>query len=280
MGKIYFNINNEQINYLENSDVSSSDLLLSDMAGKIVLTSINNIKFFPCFDPFKENEETIKKLIKTGYKPVNAFMASLVAQNYHFCPFCGEDIDIEEDSQILILDVGTKLANLTEKKLNPFGKELTCSSCGHSEFYYFDIFADTEDKNAFAKRALDNGADIYIKYRYLLGNDNKMAWVPIIFDFTQFMQFFNNDDESQESDMIKELKKSDDKTILKMLFNEELHRFINENSDNALGNIRVELKPIEIGAYNQYTTKKDFETIQIYNLLSENYDRLKELIIN
>lgn len=280
MGRIYFNINNEQINYLEENMVSVNDILLSDMAGKIVLASMNNIKNFPCFDPFKDNQEVIQKLIKTGYKPINSFMSSIIAQNYNFCPYCGEHIDIERDSKVLVLDSGTNLCNLTEKQLNPFAKELSCLNCGHSELYYYDIFADVDDKNAFAKRAVENGAEIYIKYRYLMGNDNKKAWIPIIFDFGQFIQLFNKDESKSESDMIRELNKKNDKNIIRMLFNEELHNIIQTEDNILANNIKVELKPIEIGRYNQYVTRKDFEIIQFYKIIGDDQEKLKELILS
>lgn len=280
MGRIYLNINNEQINYLEENMVSSNDILLSDMAGKIVLVSMNNIKSFPCFDPFNENGDIIQKLIKTGYRPVNNFMSGLITQNYCFCPHCGETIDIERDSKVLILDSGTKFCNLSEKQNNPFAKELSCLNCGHIELYYYDIFADLADKNAFAKRAVDNGAEIYIKYRYLIGNDSKKAWVPVIFDFGQFIQLFNKDEKKSESDMIKELNKRDDKNIIRMLFNTELHRIIQTDDNILANNIKVELKPIELGKYNQYVTKKDFEMIQFYKMIGNDHEKLKELILS
>lgn len=280
MGRIYFNINNEQINYLEENMVSVNDLLLSDLSGKIVLSSMNNIKSFPCFDPFKSNQEVIQNLIKTGYKPVNKFMSGLITQNYSFCPHCGVDIDIERDSRVLILDSGINLCNLTEKQVNPFAKELSCLNCGHSEIYYYDIFADLSDKNAFVKRAIENGAEIYVKYRFLIGDNNKKAWIPIIFDFGQFIQLFNKDESKAESDMVRELNKRDDKNIIRMLFNKELHSILKTKNTELSNDIKVELKPIEIGKYNQYVTKKDFDIIQIYSIIGDDQEKLKELVLS
>ena len=41
VGKIYFNIENEGINYLEEDFVSKFDIPLSEMANKIILVSMN-----------------------------------------------------------------------------------------------------------------------------------------------------------------------------------------------------------------------------------------------
>lgn len=279
MGKIYFNLNNEKINYLEENMVTPYDMLLSDMSKKIILVSMNNVKEFNCFDPWRENEEVIKNLIKSGYKPVNKFMELLITQNYSFCPNCGADIDIERDSNILISDAGKHLANLVNKNINP-AKELSCLDCGHQGLFYYDLYSDTEEKNAFAQRAVESGAEIYVRYRYILDGGSKNAWIPVIFDFSQFMQFFNAADESNnESDMVTEINKGDDKKMIKMLFNKELQRVLQNEENKLVDNMRVDLKPIELGSYSKYVTKKDFETIQLYKSIGDDQEKLLQLIL-
>lgn len=278
MGKIYFNLNNDKINYLEENMVGPYDMLLSDMAKKIILVSMNNVKDFDCFDPFKKNEETIKSLIKSGYRPANKFMELLITQNYSFCPTCGKDMDIEGECNILISDTGKHLSNLVNKNINP-AKELVCSNCGNIGLYYYDIYADSEEKNAFAQRAVNQGADIYVRYRYSLGSKSKNAWIPIVFDFSQFMQLFNRTGEPGGNDMIDEINKEDDKKIINMLFNRELHKILEDEDNVLVDNMRVELKPVELGSYSKYVTEKDFEIIKMYQSIGDDQEKLLQLVL-
>lgn len=283
MGKIYFNIENEGINYLEEDFVSKFDIPLSEMANKIILISMNNIKKFDCFDPLRKNEGTIKKLIKSGYRPVNSLMKSILTQLYTFCPDCGEDIDIESYSDILISDAGTSLSNIARKNVYP-AKEIICSHCGNQSLYYYDLYSNEDDKNSFAKRAVSSGSDIYIKYRHIIDGGNANAYIPVVFDFAQLLQFFNRNDgrllsnKLSESDLEKELLKGNDAKIISMLFNRELQEILETIEEPLVDNMRVELKPIELGYYDKYVTKSDFDTIEIYRSFGDNQEKLLKLI--
>ena len=284
MGKIYFNIENEGINYLEEDFVSKFDIPLSEMANKIILVSMNNIKKFDCFDPLKNNEDTIKNLIKGGYRPVNDLMKRILTQLYTFCPDCGEDIDIESYSDILISDAGTSLSNIVSKNVYP-AKEITCEHCGNQSLYYYDLYANEDDKNDFAKRAVSSGSDIYIKYRHIIDGGNANAYIPVIFDFAQLLQFFNRDDgrllsdKLSESDLQKELLKGNDSKIIGMLFNRDLQEILETEEEPLVDNMRVEFKPVELGRYDKYVTKSDFETIEIYKSIGDNQEKLLKLIL-
>lgn len=284
MGKIYLNVENENINYLEEDLVGKFDVQLSDMASKIVLVSMNNIKKFDCFDPLRENEGTIKKLIKGGYRPANKLMRNILTQVYTFCPDCGEDIDIESYSDILISDAGTNLSNIVNKNVYP-AKELTCEHCGGHALYYYDLYANEDDKNDFAKRAVSLGSDIYIKYRHIIDGGKANAFIPVIFDFAQLLQFFNRTDgrllseKMSVSDMEKELLKEKDSDIVAMLFNRELQETLETEDEPLVDNMRIELKPIELGAYSKYVTKTDFETIEMYKSIGDNQEKLLRLIV-
>ena len=284
MGKIYFNIKNAKINYLEEDYVSEFDILLSDMACKIILVSMNNIKEFDCVDYRKENKAVIKQLIQSGYKPANKLMEILITQNYCMCPLCGHDVDIEGETDVLIFDVGSSLANLVNNNV-AIAKELMCEECAHQGIYYYDIYATDEENNAFVERAVSDGADIFVRYRYVIDRKNKFSYIPIIFDLNQLLAFFNKeedmaiDDMLAEADFIKELNKNDDKKIISMLFNTELQEIF-ETEDNLLVNeMRVELKPVELGSYNKYNTKTDYELIKQYELIGDNQEQLLELIL-
>ena len=276
MGKIYLNLNNKKINYLEENDITPLDIQLSSMAGKIVLASMNNIKMFECFDPFKKNEETIKKLIKTGYKAVNKFMETIITQNYHFCPNCGEEIDIERESKILIIDSGLHLKKLVDKT-SSLAKELICENCGNRDAYYYDLFADIEEKNSFAQRAVEKGAEMYVKYKHIIYLD-KYAYIPIFFDFNQFLQLFNKPVEGRVTDFERAIESDGDKKIIKMLFNDELHKILEEEEGLLHKNMRVELKSVELGSYSRYITNRDYELIKKYEAIGNNQEELRKLI--
>lgn len=284
MGKIYFNVKNEKINYLEEDLASEFDILLSEMASKIVLVSMNNIKKFDCIDYKQTNKPIIKQLIQSGYRPANKLMEILITQNYCMCPLCGHDVDIERESNVLIFDVGASLSNLVNNNI-AIAKELMCEECAHQGIYYYDIYATDEENNAFVERAMNDGADIFVRYRYVIDKKNKFSYIPVIFDLNQLLAFFNKEEDMAidgvlaEADFVKELNKNDDKKIISMLFNTELQEIF-ETEDNLLVNeMRVELKPVELGSYSRYVTKKDYELIQQYELIGDNQEKLLELIL-
>lgn len=284
MGRIYFNLNNEKINYLEEDKVNNYDMLLSDMAGKMVLVSMNNVRTFDCFDLERKNESIIKQLIKVGYRPANKLMETLLTQSYNFCPCCGTDIDIERESKVLILDAGTSLVNLVNKNVYP-AKELTCLKCGHMGLFYYDLYANNDEKNKFSERATQNGAEIFVLYKRIIDSGSRNANIPIIFDFSQFLMFFNSIDgvsdneNKKETDFVSTLKKDDDKNIIGMLFNRELQAIVQTDDNILVDNMKVELRPVEIGSYDKYVTKNDYENIKLYNSIGDNQELLLELIM-
>lgn len=284
MGKIYFNFKSERFNYLELESVSDFDIALSDMAGKIVLVSMNNIKRFDCVDYKQVNKPIIKQLIQSGYKPINKLMEIMITQNYSICPMCGEDVDIEKESNVVLFDVGTMLSNLVNNNVS-VAKELDCDKCGHLGLYYYDIYASDDEIGAFVDNATDSGAAIFVRYRYLLDKSDKYSYIPMVFDLSQLLQFFNReedvdkDDILTESDFVKELSKNDDKNIISMLFNTELQEILETEDNLLLNEMRIELKPVELGAYSRYNTLKDFELIELYQSIGDNQEKLLSLIL-
>lgn len=284
MGKIYFNFKSERFNYLELESVSDFDILLSDIAGKIVLVSMNNIKKFDCVDYKQVNKPIIKQLIQSGYRPINKLMEIIITQNYSICPICGADVDIQKESNVILFDVGTMLSNLVNNNVS-VAKELSCDECGHLGLYYYDIYASDDEIGVFVDSATESGAAIFVRYRYLLDKCDKYSYIPIIFDLSQLLQFFNReedidkDDILTESDFVKELNKNDDKNIISMLFNTELQEILETEDNLLLNEMRVELKPVELGAYSRYNTLKDFELIELYQNIGDDQEKLLNLIL-
>lgn len=281
MGKIYFNLSNKEFNYLEENEVCKHDMLLSDMVGKIVLVSINSVVTFSKHDLYRSNKNQIQKLLENGYKAANSDMEFFITQAYNICPICGKDIDIFEKSNTVIYDVGWKLSNIADRNICP-AKELKCPVCNYVGLYYYDIYANKDERDSFALKCAKEGSRVYIRFLFEVDTQRK-ASIPIIFDFKQFLSFFNKnskDKSNKSNDIFDSLRKSNSNELVKLLFNEELQKLLETDENKLLNNMRVDLKPIKLVSYSKYKTKNDYELIKSYENISKNKEKLKGIILS
>ena len=277
MGKIYFNINDKKIGFFEEENISSEYILFKDMAGKIILKSINGYRDFPSFDPHKKNLTVIKKLIQTGYKALTKHMELLLTQNYSICPNCGKDIDVEQKTNVLILDSGFALKNIVYNNLYP-AKNIICDDCSHEAVYYYDIYSSKEDRKAFIRRSVIANTTMLVKYNYIIPSSDKKAYIPLSFDLNQFNKLFIASKTVAGSDMEKTILNSKDSKIIDMLFNEEILRYMEKEEGSLSKNIKLELNPIEFGIFEKYNDRKDFDELKQYIEIGNNKDNLRELM--
>lgn len=289
MGKIYINLNSKDMNYLEDGEINQYDFPLENCVGKIVLSSMNDVKVFPVNDIFRQNKSIIQTLIQNGFKPINSDMELFLTQIYDFCPNCGQHIDINEDSPTIIYDLGRQVKNLAIKNIYP-AKELICKHCGHNGLYYYDIYSNTDERLSFAKDALLKGATMYIRLRVEI-NKEKNAEIPILFDFQQFTSFFNKVNKYQndtnfegrqlkKNDVMAVFDKGDNEYVLNILFNEQLHEILSTEDNNLVDNILIDFKPIRLVSYGKYKSVEDFELIKKYKAISDSREKLKSFLVN
>lgn len=289
MGKIFFNLKEKKFNYLEENEVTQYDLAMNDIARKIVLVSMNDIKTFPALDVSRKNAEAIQNFLKNGFSPMNNDIADMIAEQYQFCPHCGEDIDINQKTSVVIWDSSITLKNVAKENLY-VAKPITCEKCGHEHHFYYDIYASDEEIKKYMISTAKEGSAIYLKLRYIINTD-KMSYIPMTFYMKQFKAFFDENEKKEKSpfvesnnkpksDIKKTLGEKDDRDILRMLLNERAQEALETPDNKIKNNLKLEFNEVKIGAYKNYSTKKDFELIQMYESIGNDTEKLMELVLS
>lgn len=274
MGKIYIDIKTKELKYLDNADVCENHILFSSLHRKIVLVSINNIRYFPSIDVNKVNKELIQRLLKNGYNVLLDSMRLLITQNYNICPCCGEDIDISVNSETVVYDIGTSLSNLSDNNIYPY-KELICSCCGEIGDYYCDIYSSSSERLAFARNSALSGSAVYIKFMYPVYGD--AVFVPIIIDFNQLLAFFDKPVPGTKSDIMTSFSKMQCGTLVNLLFNDEIKKIISTSKNNIEENLLIDVRPCVLN-YSKFNTQKDNSLLLSLMNIGNDKNRLLELI--
>lgn len=268
---IYYGLLNKEFHYNDNSissDVLEDDLKhkyinIEEMSKNIILVSPFRYHLFPAWDVGQRNREVIKRLISEyKFKPLNEPVAEIIAEQYHICPHCGCDINIDYSSdESLVFDVGLVLKNLIKKGFL-IGSYFGCKcKLSYSYLYYYNI--DVNSQNGQRIKEIVKGRKIYIRFRYIINNE-KNSYITVTLYLKQIKKFF---DEYCTRGFKYILENKTSEYILQQYFDNKE----NKESESAI----VTFEPIKY-PYSRFKSRQDYKLIKEYEKINSCEDKLRK----